>query len=201
MCAELSKLTNIDEEWMKRQFIKRRRKFRNRLWKLIPQERKQQRRGLGKPSPELIEVYKKYEDEQNKVIDVRTDSLKKVIEAEREVAQEEKQAVTDFVDRHLTEEMSMKESLALQPLKGDATEGQVVLERLQNIDKRMTQLICVKGGKVPVKASSTSDIPLVGLHDIDRGFDHQPKETPGEFFNDAASPEELLTILRIIQYK
>ena len=63
----------------------------------------------------------------------------------------------------------------------------------------MKQLASVKGNKA--RHLSTGDAPLVGLHDSDSVLGIPAEETPGEFLSDAASPEELLTILRIVQYK
>ena len=61
----------------------------------------------------------------------------------------------------------------------------------------MKQLASVKGNKA--RDLLTGDAPLVGLHDSVLRI--PAEETPGEFLSDAASPEELLTILRIVQYK
>ena len=115
LCRDITEMTKLDEGWMRKKLIKRRKRYRARLSKLIPQKRNQRQSEhityffsflssstpqsfglfvvLPEPTPELVELYKKFKDERSKLGQTRISGLKKIIEREREDAELEKQTI------------------------------------------------------------------------------------------------------------
>ena len=116
LLRDITKMTKLDEGWIRKKLIKRRKRYRARLSKLIPQKRSQRQSEqltlifllflssstpqfyglfvvLPEPTPELVELYKKFKDERSKLGQARISGLKQIIEREREDAELEKQAI------------------------------------------------------------------------------------------------------------